>query len=84
MGVPAHQVTFNTPPLTFTRDEALNYTGLAPKMFDRLEEAGSITGRKIGRNGAAVYLREQLEKATANLFGGPSTDIDSEFEGLGG
>ncbi|MBA4756251.1 MAG: hypothetical protein H2050_15605 [Sphingobium sp.] len=84
MGAPAHQVTFNTPPFTFTRDEALRYTGLAPKMFDHLEQAGSITGRRFGRNGATVYLREQLEKVTANLFGAVSTDIDDEFEGIGG
>ncbi|MGW8203021.1 hypothetical protein [Sphingomonas sp. VDB2] len=84
MGAPAHQVTFNTPPFAFTRDEALRYTALAPKMFDHLERAGAITGRRFGRNGATVYLREQLEKVTANLFGVVATDIDSEFEGLGG
>ncbi|WP_188064665.1 hypothetical protein [Sphingobium sp. KCTC 72723] len=84
MGAAARQVTFNTPPLTFNRDAALQYTGLAPKLFTHLETSGSLTGRRIGRNGELVYLREHLDKVTANLFGGTSTDIDSEFEGLGG
>ena len=84
MGAPAHQVTFNVPPLTFNRDAALRYTGLAPKLFAQLEAAGSITGRKIGRNGEQVYLREQLDSVTASLFGAATTDIDNEFGALGG
>ncbi len=80
----ANHVTFNVPPLTFNRDAALQYTGLAPKLFGQLEQAGSICGRRIGRNGEVVYLREQLDLVTTSLFGAASTDIDDEFGGLGG
>ncbi|WP_313337339.1 hypothetical protein [Sphingobium yanoikuyae] len=84
MGAAARQVTFNVPPLTFNRDDALRYTGLAPKLFGQLETAGSIKGMRIGRNGEVVFLREQLDAVTANLFGGSNSDIDDEFEGLSG
>lgn len=84
MGAAARQVTFNVPPLTFNRDDALRYTGIAPSLFQRLEAAGTLTGRRIGRNGEVVYLREQLDAVTSNLFGAVSTDIDDEFGALGG
>ncbi|WP_300115089.1 hypothetical protein [Sphingobium sp.] len=84
MGAAAQQVTFNVPPFTFNRDAALRYTGLAPTLFERLEREGSITGKRVGRHGEVVYLRDQLEKVTAALFGGSTSDIDDEFEGLGG
>lgn len=72
-------------PEALTREEALAYTHLADKMFDRLEKAGSITGRKgIGPNGATLYLRDQLRTVTHSLFGTASNDIDEEFEGIGG
>lgn len=71
-------------PEALTREEALAYTNLAEKMFDRLERAGSITGRLIGRNGAKLYLRDQLRAVTHNLFGNGANDIDDEFEGIGG
>lgn len=83
MGAPNH-VTFNVQPLTFNREAALGYTGLAPKLFGQLEAAGSITGRRIGRNGEVVYLREQLDAVTASLFGAAVTDIDDEFGAIGG
>lgn len=71
-------------PETLTREEALAYTNIAERLFDKLEKAGSIVGRKIGRNGATVYLREQLRQVTHSLFGAASNDIDDEFEGLRG
>ena len=83
MGAPAQHVTFNVLPLTFNREAALQYTGIAPKLFGQLEASGSIVGRRIGRNGELVYLREQLDSMTSRLFGTVTTDIDDEFEGLG-
>lgn len=80
----AQQITFNTPPLTFNRRAALAYTGISEKLFAQLERAGTLTGRKIGRNGEAVFLREQLDSATTRLFGAGATDIDDEFEGIRG
>lgn len=70
-------------PETLTRAEALAYTGLAQKLFDRLEKAGSIKGRRIGRNGSVMYLRDQLRAVTHALFGSSANDIDEEFEGIG-
>lgn len=84
MGAPARQVVFNVPPLTFNRDDALRYTGLAPSLFQRLEATGSLTGRRLGRHGEVVFLREQLDTVTSNLFGAVSTDIDDEFGAIGG
>lgn len=72
-------------PECLTREEALAYTHLAERMFDRLERAGSITGRKgIGPNCATLYLRDQLRTVAHSLFGSADNDIDDEFEGLSG
>lgn len=80
----AHDIVFAAPPLTFNRRAALRYTGLSEKLFAALERNGSLAGRPIGRNGEVVYLREQLDKVTAQLFGAGLNDIDDEFEGIGG
>lgn len=77
-------VVFAAAPLTFNRLAALAYTGISEKLFNQLEAAGSLSGRRIGRNGQVVYLREQLDTVTTRLFGAGATDIDDEFEGLGG
>lgn len=71
-------------PIALNREEALAYTHLSEKLFAQLEKAGTLTPRKIGKNGEAIYLREQLDSATARLFGKGSNDIDDEFEGIGG
>jgi hypothetical protein len=80
----ARDIVFAAAPLTFNRPSALRYTGLSEKLFTQLERSGSLAGRKIGRNGEVVYLREQLESVTTKLFGAAGTDIDEEFEGIGG
>lgn len=64
-----------------TKAEALAFTGLAPKLFAELERAGSISGRRYGRNGATVYLTSALRETVVSLFGTGSS-IDDEFEGL--
>jgi hypothetical protein len=83
MAEPARHILFQAPPLTFDRDGALTYTGLAPKLFDQLERAGTITGRRVGRGGGLRYTRTQLEDVVASIFGAaPANDIDGEFAGL--
>lgn len=84
MATTARDIVFAAVPLTFGRSAALRYTGLSERLFTHLERAGSLTGRKIGRNGETVFLREQLDKVTARLFGADTTDIDDEFEGIDG
>ena len=83
MGVAARKLepTFTAAPLTFNREGALAYTGIAPRLFDQLERAKRLTGRPIGPHGEKRYLRGQLDAITANFFGA-GTDIDDEFEGL--
>lgn len=84
MASAARDIVFAAVPLTFGRSAALRYTGISERLFAQLERAGSFTGRKIGRNGETVYLREQLDQVTARLFGAGATDIDDEFEGIDG
>lgn len=69
-------------PLTMNRADAIAFTGLSPKLFVQLERAGSLTGRRYGRNGRIVYLVDELKRVVGRLFDG-STDIDKEFEGIG-
>jgi len=83
-GAAARQVMFAATPLTFNRPAALAYTGISDKLFAALERNGQLTGRAIGRNGERVFLREQLDAVTIRLFGTGATDIDEEFEGVGG
>lgn len=73
-------------PRNLTRDEAIAYTRWAPKVFDRLEKSGTITGRPHGRNGQKIYSREQLDEVDRRLAsaGQPANDIDDEFAGLAG
>ncbi|MCJ8158350.1 hypothetical protein [Sphingomonas sp. LaA6.9] len=77
-------VIFAVPPLTFIKHDALAYTGIAEKVFDALEKAGTLSSRRIGRSGARVYHRAQLDDVVARLFGSGMNDIDDEFEGIGG
>lgn len=73
-------VQFAIMPLTLNRRAALDFTGIAPKLFDELVRQRSITGRKIGRNGQTIYLRAELERVVRDLFGQADTDIDDEFD----
>lgn len=78
------QIAFTAAPLAFNRADALAFTGLSEKLFDQLERNGALAGRPFGRKGQRMYYREQLERVTANLFGAGASDIDDEFEGIGG
>lgn len=82
MAASERQPIFLATPLTFNRATALIYTGISVKLFAWLERDGQLTGRRIGRNGEKIYLREQLDTVTAKLFGASRTDIDVEFEGI--
>lgn len=77
-------VMFSVQPLTLNRADALKFTGFSEKLFDALERKGSLVPKPLGRNGQKMYLREHLERAAANVFGAGATDIDDEFEGIGG
>jgi hypothetical protein len=81
MASAARQIVFTTAPLTFDREGALAYTGLSPKLFDRLERERAIVGRRLGRHGAVIYQRVQLDAVTASLFEGSeaSNDLDDEL-----
>ncbi len=84
MATAAREIVFAAVPLTFGRAAALRYTGLSDKLFTALERNGQLTGRKIGKHGEIIFLREQLDAVTTRLFGGVTTDIDDEFEGIRG
>ncbi|MGI4947578.1 MAG: hypothetical protein ACRYHC_02630 [Janthinobacterium lividum] len=84
MATAARDIVFAAAPLTYNRPDALRYTGLSDKLFGQLERNGQLTGRRIGRNGELIFLREQLDAVTSKLFGAVTTSIDDEFEGLGG
>lgn len=84
MGEPA-RVIVHAEPLTLNREDALEFTGLAPKMFDQMEAAGRIKGKCLGRKGEKIYRTAELREVVDLLFGkGAANDVDGEFEGLGG
>lgn len=77
-------VMFAIQPLTLNRADALQFTGISGKLFDELERNGSLVPKPVGKSGQKLYYREQLEAVTARLFGAGASDIDDEFEGIGG
>jgi hypothetical protein len=84
MASAARDIVFAAVPLTFPRPAALRYTGLSEKLFGALERNGQLTGKRIGKNGEVIFLREQLDAVTTKLFGAAATDIDDEFEDVRG
>jgi hypothetical protein len=82
MNAPA--IIVQAEPLTVNHDEALAFTGFAPKFFDQLERAGRIRGKRIGRRGETRYRTEELRDIVRAVYGiGTQKNIDDEFEGLG-
>lgn len=71
-------------PAALNRDEALSFMRIAPKLFDAMEKSGTLTGKKLGKNGEKVYLAEHCRQALDRLFGPAALDIDDEIEGLNG
>jgi hypothetical protein len=83
MGEPV-PIIVQAEPVALDRAEALTFTRLAPKMFDQLEAAGRIKGKRMGRNGAMIYRTAELRQVVDQLFGiGAANDIDDEFAALG-
>ncbi len=69
------------PPLNFDREGALAYTGWSPKFFNMLVSSGRLKPLPYGRNGSALYPREQIEEINRAIGSGeaPANDVDDFF-----
>lgn len=63
-----------------TWDDALAYTSLSPRQLRSWQRRGALNFRRVGRNGARVVLRRQLDDLMETVFGGATDDIGEDFD----
>lgn len=67
-------------PAALTWPAALDYTSLSTTELRRWERAGALRFRRIGRHGARVVMRTELDNLLEQIFGSPFTDIAEDFD----
>ena len=68
-------------PPAMTLADARTYCGLSKSQLRRWERCGALTVRKLGRNGARVVLRSELDALLANAFASHRPlDIGEDFD----
>ena len=68
-------------PPAMTLADARNYSGLSKSQLRRWERCGALTVRKLGRNGAKVVLRSELDALLAHAFASDRhPDIGEDFD----
>lgn len=66
-------------PAGLTWNDALAYGSLSPSQLRKWEKSGALTFKRVGRHGARVVLRSQLDNILAGLFG-KSSSIEEDFD----
>lgn len=67
-------------PAALTWSDALAYSSLSPAQLRRWQKSGALRIRRLGRNGAKVVLRSQLDELLELAFGPASTEIEEDFD----
>lgn len=67
-------------PAGLTFNDALEYTSASKMQLLRWQKSGALTFRRIGRNGAKVALRSQLDELLTSSFLPPSGGIEEDFD----
>jgi len=67
-------------PAALTWPDALNYTSLSTTELRRWEKAGALRFRRIGRHGARVVMRTELDNLLERIFGATVADIAEDFD----
>jgi hypothetical protein len=73
----------NFPPLAMNRDTALEYTGLAPKLFDEMEARGDCPARRSAAT-AKRSIRAISWRRSAASGACRTIDMDDEVGSLNG
>lgn len=66
-------------PAALTWSDALDYTSLSPAQLRRWEKAGVLRFRRVGRHGAKVAMRSELDWLLEQTFAAP-VDIAEDFD----
>lgn len=77
---PAGHLQHRPWPAGLTWEDALSYSSLSASQLRRWERSGSLTFRRIGRNGAKVVLRAQLDRLLETTFVPTDIDIAEDFD----
>lgn len=67
-------------PAGLTWSAALAYTSLSPSQLRRWQRAGALSFRRVGRNGAKIVMRAELDRLLAQIFTPITTDITEDFD----
>lgn len=67
-------------PACLTWADALTYSSLSAPQLLRWQKTGALRVRKVGRNGARVVLRSELDQLLEQLFASSSVDIAEDFD----
>lgn len=67
-------------PAALTWADALDYTSCSAKQLRRWQKTGALRFRRIGRSGAMVVMRSELDQLLEQTFAPPSTDISEDFD----
>ena len=67
-------------PAGLSWQEALAYTSLSAAELRRWHRAGALTVRRVGRNGAKVVRRCELDRLLEKLFAPATIDISEDFD----
>lgn len=67
-------------PAALTWSDALDYSSFSPAQLRRWEKAGALRFRRVGRNGAKVVMRFELDRLLEQAFAPASTDVAEDFD----
>ena len=73
-------LTIGAWPAALTWSDALDYSSFSPAQLRRWEKAGALRFRRVGRNGAKVVMRSQLDQLLEQAFAPVSIDIAEDFD----
>lgn len=67
-------------PAALTWSDALDYSSFSPAQLRRWEKAGALRFRRVGRHGAKVVMRSELDQVLERAFAPASIDIAEDFD----
>jgi hypothetical protein len=67
-------------PVALTWSDALDYSSISPAQLSRWEKAGALRFRRIGRHGAKVVMRAELDRLLELTFAPAALDISEDFD----
>lgn len=67
-------------PAGLTWDDALRYSSLSASQLRRWQKAGVLKVRRVGRHGAKVVMRSELDRLLERVFAAPAGNLAEDFD----